>query len=101
MRIGAKIGGRCADRPVFAWLRGSVFECAGRIDAGRRRSAAGRWLGAVSRRVGVGRAMRPGGSDGKRRVWRVLEFVDERLEQKNGQQMRQNPRLGGVFSKAR
>ena len=45
--------------------------------------------------------MRPGASGGKRPVWRVLEFVDERLEQEDDQQMSQDPGLGGVFAKAR
>jgi hypothetical protein len=41
--------------------------------------------------------MRRAVSGGFGQAGRVLEFVDERLEQKNGQKMGQNVRSGGAF----
>src|SRR6476620_3720270 len=96
-RIGAKLTIACFDMSVVSVARGDVAGVPLLTGAALRESAAERSLGAGWQRAGATDAKRRGGSGGFGQAGRVLEFVDERLEQKDHQKVGQHIRSGGAF----
>src|SRR5262245_35647382 len=96
-RIGAKLTIACFDMPVVLVAREDVAGVPLLTGAAMQGSAVERSLGAGWQRVGATDAKCRGGSGGVGQAGRVLELVDERLEQKDHQEVGQHIRSGGAF----
>src|SRR5215470_12134823 len=96
-RIGAKLTIACFDMTVVLVAHEGDAGVPVLIDVAMRGSVAERSLGAGWQRAGATNAKRRGGSGGSGQAGRVLEFVDERLKQKDHQKVGQHIRSGGAF----